>query len=378
MTSTQFFIYFYILFIQVFIFINVIHSVTLVRKTAKVFLAIVASVIVMVSLRFFTSALDGNGSFRILTYIVYQSSTILNILPLLLSLYFFDLHIIRDTKTATIRQGSYIVVWLTLAVYSLLNVFFEHIFLIDDYGHIVKQSGVYVHVYFQVGILLAYGIFTFKYFKRSVSKVHSLFIPLALLPVVGGSFQVIFTDIPALWAMYALLTLFIFIFSIRDDMRRDSLTDVFSRGQFDEHLRKKLNRKRSFSIAMIDLDDFKTINDTYGHNEGDELLVVFTKIIKDTIRCMDMLARVGGDEFVIIFETQLIENGFSALKRVEDSITEFNSRHEKPYEIKYSVGFHFVHEPIGLTIYDVLNTVDQLMYEEKTIHHSSDNIPDAL
>jgi len=86
----------------------------------------------------------------------------------------------------------------------------------------------------------------------------------------------------------------------------DILTNVSNRLYFDtkiEQVLSKANRDKSFvTLFYIDLDNFKTINDTYGHKAGDEILKSFTKNIKSIIRVEDTLSRLGGDEFTLIVE----------------------------------------------------------------------------
>ncbi len=369
MGNSHQYIYFYIMIILLYIFIYTIKSIKLKRETTRSFLAIVFTVMLMLSLKWIIYNTDGKQTLTSLTFSLKNLSHILNILPLLLALYYFDLHIINNKKLLNIRKWSYAITFCILAIYGLSNIWTELIFIVDDSGFIINQKGIFLHIYFQIGILLFYGVFSYKYFRRCVSKVFSLYVALVIMPVLGGSFQSIFQDVPALLSMFGLLTLYIFIFLVREDTRRDALTDVYSRGQFEEYLMKKLSLKRPFSIALMDIDEFKIINDTYGHSEGDELLIHFTKIIMRNIRSADMIARVGGDEFIIIIESNQLKNGMIALNRIKQEITLFNSSGEKPYQINFSTGLYYIDQPQDYAPQEVIKIVDQLMYKEKLDHH---------
>ncbi len=101
----------------------------------------------------------------------------------------------------------------------------------------------------------------------------------------------------------------------------DSLTNIYSRERFDFYLNKKLIEKTTFSIIMFDIDHFKSINDTYGHDVGDSVLIELTKLITSHIRSDDIFARWGGEEFMIIINTdvQKAEKFANKLKTIIES-----------------------------------------------------------
>jgi diguanylate cyclase (GGDEF)-like protein len=86
----------------------------------------------------------------------------------------------------------------------------------------------------------------------------------------------------------------------------DPLTRLPNRRSFDEHLAKAIanaqRKKHAFALFYMDLDGFKSINDTFGHDVGDGALIVASTRIKEVIRGSELLARVGGDEFALIVE----------------------------------------------------------------------------
>lgn len=110
---------------------------------------------------------------------------------------------------------------------------------------------------------------------------------------------------------------------------RDGLTGIYNRRFFQEALDNELMRaqryKRQFSLAMFDVDDFKIINDTYGHTVGDLVLINITREVHDIVRVTDIFARYGGDEFVIIMPETDLSNAINVAEsiraRVESLIT---------------------------------------------------------
>jgi len=107
----------------------------------------------------------------------------------------------------------------------------------------------------------------------------------------------------------------------------DSLTSLPNRANIEEYLETNIpvakRNKLSIAILFIDIDNFKTINDTLGHDVGDEFIKECAKILKSSIRQSDLLARVGGDEFVIVLQT--LESDYSATKVCENIISKFQN-----------------------------------------------------
>ncbi len=106
----------------------------------------------------------------------------------------------------------------------------------------------------------------------------------------------------------------------------DSLTGLFNRRYFEERFFEELHRSDrhnlSFSLAMLDIDDFKLFNDTEGHLAGDEVLKSIANIAKDSLRVIDVIARFGGEEFAVIMPQTEKEEAFAVAERIRKSIKE--------------------------------------------------------
>lgn len=88
----------------------------------------------------------------------------------------------------------------------------------------------------------------------------------------------------------------------KSELEKDSLTGFLNRRSFEEKIEKFLRKPMSYgTFFMMDMDNFKSVNDTYGHLAGDELILIFVDIIKNCVREQDFVCRVGGDEFAIFF-----------------------------------------------------------------------------
>jgi len=108
-------------------------------------------------------------------------------------------------------------------------------------------------------------------------------------------------------------------------VREDQLTGSLNRRGLDDVFERELaradRRKSPLCIAMLDLDDFKRLNDTHGHTVGDEALIHLVRVIKDTLRTMDVIARFGGEEFLIVLPDTTMDDAMQTVTRVQRELT---------------------------------------------------------
>ncbi|MFN6961583.1 MAG: diguanylate cyclase, partial [Rhodocyclaceae bacterium] len=126
-------------------------------------------------------------------------------------------------------------------------------------------------------------------------------------------------------------------------VRHDPLTGALNRKGMDEALETEISRARrhgsKLCIALLDIDNFKKLNDTLGHAAGDAALVHLAKVVEETIRPEDTLARYGGEEFVILLPNTALEDAVTAMRRVQRELTKrfFLHDHQK-VQITFSCG----------------------------------------
>jgi len=151
----------------------------------------------------------------------------------------------------------------------------------------------------------------------------------------------------------------------------DELTRISNRRGFKvlaQHALSLCNRKGlPASLLVFDLDDFKQINDSYGHAEGDRALAAFAECIRDEFRESDVFARLGGDEFVALLTDTDQQNLEATLKRFHHAIDDYNKQAKRGYDLHYSVG-HIVCEPGEYDAIDqLLASADTVMYKQKRL-----------
>ena len=155
---------------------------------------------------------------------------------------------------------------------------------------------------------------------------------------------------------------------LRDLSFRDSLTGIYNRRGFftlsDHQLKMAGRQNRTVLLLFADIDNLKDINDTYGHKEGDSVLIETTRILKETYRKSDIIARIGGDEFAVFFMGSSENDAEAITRRLQKNIESYNIKNGK-YKLSISFGISsFTPESVH-DIEDILYQADKLMYEQK-------------
>ncbi len=233
----------------------------------------------------------------------------------------------------------------------------------------------------EIGLSLFYAvpivIVTWFVGKR-YGLVLALFATLAWLAVgtlQGRSFTplTIFDwDIPVHLVFYVILALIVpSSKQLEHEMERariDYLTGAYNRRFFFEEIQKEINRsqryKHPFTLAYIDLDDFKVINDRYGHRIGDRLLVMIVHRARSILRKSDLLARLGGDEFILL----LPETGRTAAQNAVEKIqiALIDEMRRSGWDVTLSIGV-LTCSNVQISSDELIKKADSLMYSVKNI-----------
>jgi two-component system cell cycle response regulator len=148
----------------------------------------------------------------------------------------------------------------------------------------------------------------------------------------------------------------------------DELTGLYNRRRFfvltEQYLKLSARRKKKLLLLFIDMDNLKWINDRHGHNQGDQALIDLANILKKTFRESDIIARIGGDEFVVLSEST-DKNGETVLTRLYENIQDHNAERSRGYALSISVGATQFDPKYPISIDELLSEADALMYAQK-------------
>lgn len=156
--------------------------------------------------------------------------------------------------------------------------------------------------------------------------------------------------------------------SLRHLARHDALTGLFNRRVLEEVLEKESNRysrtKRGYGVAIADIDNFKQVNDTHGHDCGDLVLKELSQIFLDLIRNTDTVGRWGGEEFLFIFPETSCQGAMVVIERirkqVEKSLLMYGGREISP-TITIGLSYHSGDQSID----EIINEADKALYRGK-------------
>ena len=150
----------------------------------------------------------------------------------------------------------------------------------------------------------------------------------------------------------------------------DELTGLLNRRGFLAIAKKQVEiakrDKRNFSILYLDLNEMKKINDEFGHKEGDQALLDIATVLKKTFRVSDSIARMGGDEFIVLItepHSSTIEK--TVAQHLHDNLRIHNEQTEKGYRLAVSMGMAHYDPERPCSLEELLARADELMYEHK-------------
>lgn len=178
-------------------------------------------------------------------------------------------------------------------------------------------------------------------------------------------------EFPVICVFVTLWLLFVFVGSTSEQVSTDKLTQIHNRQNLLTYINTKIHMHEDrLFLIMMDIDYFKRINDTYGHQEGDQALIRTANALKSAAQSMTRrpyLARYGGDEFMVVAEAENIEEIRALCKRIQNQLDYFGSWSERKYQMSLSIGIAEWQE--GMKQKDLIEAADQTLYRVKEEHH---------
>jgi diguanylate cyclase (GGDEF)-like protein len=289
------------------------------------------------------------------------------VIPSLWLLYVYILMLHDEIK---VRRLIYVLVAL-----NCVNVVMVVVSQFEGWLYYIDSKNIYHRgPFFLFPVLITIGLVTLSYVviiknrkRMDIKQVFTLAF-FAVLPCVGIILQVVFLGISLVLNCLVISLLLVFLNIQNNNIYTDYLTGVYNRKKFDKYLREKIRtstENKTFSAIMLDMNNFKMINDTMGHNAGDSALTMSIKLLNSCLGANDFIARVGGDEFAIILDISDKNELEEIVQRINNCFKDYNETSNQPYELYFSMGYAVYNYHMSMKMEDFLKQLDLLMYENK-------------
>ena len=151
--------------------------------------------------------------------------------------------------------------------------------------------------------------------------------------------------------------------------KQDELTGIYNRRGFyiesENLLKEEAETHKYIMVGFADTDNLKTINDTYGHDEGDLIIIASSNVLSDTLGNRGVIARMGGDEFAFVFMSNDRDEERTFYDTFEDNIRKYNEESEKEYRLSISLGMYVYEYNNEINLKELLESADKEMYHIK-------------
>jgi len=346
------------------------------RKTSKtgsdqhIFRMLLFSTAMMLVTDAISWYLDGslNPVARIILYADLTLYYAFHSIPTVYFIRYVNFQVTGETESSRPLPRFVYLVPLIIVIASIASPFTGFLFSLDPTGHYARGFGFFLFAILQYGLVLYSFVIVIR--KRTTLRRRVFYTLLAYpLPMLAAaSLHMLVFGLAIIWPS---LTLFLVAAAANIDNRRsrlDHLTGTANRRSLDEELENRIAAVRpgwKLSGLLMDVDDFKSINDKFGHDAGDRALEDVGSLLMASVRIEDLVARMGGDEFVVLFDSADQGALEEMVKRIEAAFTKHNAPSGRQYHLSLSIGRANFDPALDKTAPEFLARLDADMYRRK-------------
>lgn len=312
---------------------------------------------------------DGKAgmTFRFLNHLTSSFIFVANMVGCFLWVLLIETHLRCEPST---RKKTILAIPMVIGLITILiNLFVPCIYELDA-NNVYSRKPLYSMI-FAIDILyMIYALIVFVINKVKGGLLKFFPIYLYIGPILLA--LILETLIPGItlsWPCYAISIAGVLASLQNEVIYKDQLTGLYNRSYLN-FLQKNIFKKNNLHITgvMLDLDDFKHINDKYGHAKGDIALQQMAKILQEAVGDMGNVIRYAGDEFIVLINShkQIIID--ACLAEITNCINKFNESGIAEYKLSASMGYS-IYNPKTQTVDDFMNNMDQNMYKNKNEYH---------
>ena len=206
-----------------------------------------------------------------------------------------------------------------------------------------------------------------------MSEYKNIILFLPIFSLIGSATQIFIAELDATYAGISLGCLILFFLFQSKDVNVDYLTGVLNRRGLDIKMQDMVKNStlygRDFTAIMMDIDNFKTVNDSFGHEAGDKAIKEVAEILVNTFGENAYIGRFGGDEFCVI--SDIIDRSILSekIQSVRDAVARLRRKNGWAEQFDISCGYEVYHHENLVSAKQFQKQIDRLMYVEKQEHH---------
>ena len=279
---------------------------------------------------------------------------------------FVEYHIHRNFKRIKKKSRILTVPLIIATILIFINLLGTGIIFDISKENVYTRGPMNFILYIFVFVYYIESIYTVQKAKNDSILVEFFPIYFFIIPcMIGTMIQGFFFGISTIWLCVAIAFIIVYIEIQISISFIDDLSGLYNRKYMNHYLDKLQNDKPKHVYGfLMDINDFKTINDIYGHLKGDQAIIQFRKIPQHSIDKDSVAIRMGGDEFVIFAILKSNEEALALKKRIEQNVRQFNTNSTEPFHLSFSIGM----AKYSGNIETFLSSMDDSMYEAKNMH----------
>lgn len=279
---------------------------------------------------------------------------------------FVEYHIHRNFKRIKKKSRILAVPLIIATILIFINLLGTGIIFDISKENVYTRGPMNFILYIFVFVYYIESIYTVQKAKNDSILVEFFPIYFFIIPcMIGTMIQGFFFGISTIWLCVAIAFIIVYIEIQISISFIDDLSGLYNRKYMNHYLDKLQNDKPKHVYGfLMDINDFKTINDIYGHLKGDQAIIQFGKILQHSIDKDSVAIRMGGDEFVIFAILKSNEEALALKKHIEQNVRQFNTNSTEPFHLSFSIGI----AKYSGNIETFLSSMDDSMYEAKNMH----------
>lgn len=283
---------------------------------------------------------------------------------------YVNLRIYRNFKKISEKMAVVMIPWMIEVIMVLGNLIKPGIMFKVSADNVYQRTGGALAGYITLVIYLSYSLYmVYHSRKQGVNLSYFPVFYFVCICFAGVLIQLVFYGVTSSWLLAAVTLIFIQMQSYAENIYMDELSGLYNRRYLKAVLAKRKNTDaNSLYGIMMDVNDFKHINDSFGHSMGDKAISTMGNILFKSIPDAGIAIRYAGDEFIVLLTGADKACVLATINEINKNILRFNDSKAEPFELSVSMGYAEFGKDDNTEVF--LRNMDDKMYEEKRRYHN--------